>query len=81
MASDIERSAELRDEELLVLESLLDIQEFQKTDNSSGVIEIYIVLDEGVELVTIESLAELEGFQESMRSENHQKVNLSSYAN
>ena len=81
MASDIERSAELRDEELLVLESLLDIEEFQKTDNSSGVIEIYIVLDEGVELVTIESLAELEGFQESMRSENHQKVNLSSYAN
>ncbi|GAU96560.1 hypothetical protein RvY_07990, partial [Ramazzottius varieornatus] len=73
MATDIDRSAELRDEEMVVLESLLDIQEFQKTDHNSGIIEIYIVLEEGVEIVIIESLTELDALQESMRRDSSQK--------
>jgi hypothetical protein len=52
--------AELRDEELLCLESLLSPEEFQKIDTRNGVIEVYTFFENGVEVVLIESLEKLE---------------------
>lgn len=70
----VDGSTGLSDEEMVVLGSLLDIQEFQKTDHISGIIEIYIVFRKRVDLVIIESLAELDALQDSMRRDSSQKV-------
>ncbi|GAU96586.1 hypothetical protein RvY_08014 [Ramazzottius varieornatus] len=66
----VDGSTGLNDEEMLVLESLLDIQEFQKTDHNSGI----IVFGKGAELVIMESLTELDTLQESLRRDSSQKL-------
>ncbi|OQV13406.1 E3 ubiquitin-protein ligase RNF14 [Hypsibius exemplaris] len=61
MAEQTNTDSELQSEELLVLESLLSPEEFQKSDDHrSGVIDVYTAFESGVELVLVESLERME---------------------
>ena len=74
MAEISSLDAELRSEELLVLESVLSPEEFQKIDQHSGVIEIYSSFEKGVELIHVESLEKLEDLKAWVQSEAPDEV-------
>lgn len=50
---------ELRQEELICLESLLAPEEFQKTSDRSGVLEVRAFVEDGFEVLLVDSMNQL----------------------